>query len=263
MSVDTGHADLLPSFAKDGFALIRGFFSGQELSDLIDNVDRYIRAVVPRMPSEQVFLEDKNDVATLKQIQRMGEYDPWFAEMFTRGRVRELAELVLGGSVVPKNMQYFNKAPGVGKPTPAHQDGYYFMLDPCAAVTIWIALDDVDEENGCVRYLPGSHRRGMRPHARTETLGFSQGIVGYPAREDQLQERAIPANAGDLLVHDALTIHRADGNRSASREGRSVDGHQAVSGGADRQCLKGSRTSVPPFAPDCRISPEKRRRASN
>jgi phytanoyl-CoA hydroxylase len=83
-------------------------------------------------------------------------------------------------------------------------------------------LDDVDEVNGCVRYVPGSHRRGMRRHARTETLGFSQGIVDYPTRQDQQGELAMRAAAGDLLVHDAMTIHRADGSQSASRSRRAL-----------------------------------------
>lgn len=147
----------------------------------------------------------------------MEEHDAWFDGLLTAGLFRELAESLLGGPVVPKNMQYFNKPPGIGLPTPPHQDGYYFMLDPCEALTMWFALDDVDEENGCVRYATGSHRLGMRQHARTGTLGFSQGIVNYPTERDRANEVALPAAPGDLLVHDALTIHRADQNRSASR----------------------------------------------
>jgi phytanoyl-CoA hydroxylase len=123
---------------------------------------------------------------------------------------------------VGKNLQYFNKPPGVGQPTPAHQDGYYFKLDPPEALTMWLALDDVDEENGCVRYVRASHRRGMRPHARTNVLGFSQGITDYGTVDDMAGEIAFPAKPGDLLAHHALTIHRADGNRSATRSRRSL-----------------------------------------
>ena len=126
---------------------------------------------------------------------------------------------MLGDKVVGKNMQYFGKPPGVSKPTPPHQDGYYFWLDPCDALTLWLALDDVDEENGCVRYVPGSHRRDMRPHARTNVLGFSQGIADYGQRDDV--EVPCPARRGDIIAHHALTIHRADANRSANRSRRS------------------------------------------
>ena len=77
---------------------------------------------------------------------------------------------------------------------------------------MWLALDPVDESNGCMRYLPGSHRR-LRPHARTEVLGFSQGITDY-CDADRAVEVPMVAEPGDLLVHHSLTIHRANGNRS-------------------------------------------------
>ena len=96
------------------------------------------------------------------------------------------------------------------------------MLEPCRALTMWMALDDVDEENGCVRYVRGSHTRGMRPHGRTETLGFSQGITDFGQALDARDEVACPARPGDLLAHHALTIHRADANASATRTRRAL-----------------------------------------
>lgn len=54
----------------------------------------------------------------------------------------------------------------------------------------------------------------MRPHGRTKTLGFSQGITDY-GDEDLAAELSFPAQAGDLLIHHAMTVHRADGNRSS------------------------------------------------
>ena len=209
-------------FDADGFVALRQFVDGTQLGDLLANVDRFVRDIVPQLPPEHAFYEDKDNPATLKQIQNMGDYDPQFHEMLTASRFREIAESLLHGPVVPKNLQYFNKPSGVGLPTPPHQDGYYFMLDPCEAVTMWLALDDVDAENGCVRYVRGSHNRGMREHSRTQTLGFSQGIVDYPTTDDVEREVAVPAKSGDLLVHSALTIHRADGNQSATRSRRAL-----------------------------------------
>ena len=222
MNFSTSDVDLLRMFEVDGYAALRRFVTGQELTQLQLQVDRFIEDIVPRLPSEQVFLEDKGNPATLKQILLMGDHDPWFHQLFTKSRFREIAELLLRGPVVPKNMQYFNKPPVVGQPTPPHQDGYYFMLTPCEAVTMWFALDHADEENGCVRYVRGSHRRGLRDHARTQTLGFSQGILDYPNDQDRESEIAAIAAPGDLLVHDALTIHRADGNRSTTRPRRAI-----------------------------------------
>ena len=135
---------------------------------------------------------------------------------------RLLAEVLLGEEVVPKNLQYFNKPPLLGSATPPHQDGYYFMIEPCSALTMWLSLDAVDEENGCIRYLRRSHKKGMRLHNRTQTLGFSQGITDFGTKDDIANEIVCCAKPGDLLVHQAMTVHRADSNNSISRNRRAL-----------------------------------------
>jgi len=210
------------SYAHDGFVRLPGFLDGSAVSEVSVQLDRVVRDVVPAMPSEHVFYENKDAPSTLKQLQYLNQHDEWFGELFQKGSFRRLAEELLRGPVVPKNFQYFNKPPGVGMPTPPHQDGYYFKLAPCEAVTMWLALDHVDRVNGCVRYVRGSHDLGMREHGRTRTLGFSQGIVDFPQKNDRLAEVPCPAEPGDLLAHDALTIHWADGNRSQTRSRRAL-----------------------------------------
>jgi phytanoyl-CoA hydroxylase len=213
-------SDLRTQFQQDGYVFIPGFLNPSELTELYSELKRFIHTVVPKMPPEEVYYEDKQRPDTLKQLQRMNEQDAYFAKLFLGGKLERLAETLLADRVVGKNLQYFNKPPGVGQPTPPHQDGYYFKLKPPEALTMWLALDAVDAENGCVRYVRGSHTRGMRPHAKTGVLGFSQGITDYGRPEDA--EIMFPAQPGDLLAHHALTIHRADGNRSATRTRRSL-----------------------------------------
>jgi len=86
-------------------------------------------------------------------------------------------------------------------------------------VTIWLALDPVDTENGCLRYLPGSHKQGFIPHSKSKTLGFSQGLSSYTT-DDFSNEIAIPLQAGDAVAHHGMTVHRADANISATRHRR-------------------------------------------
>lgn len=206
----------LARFDEDGYVALKGFLSPDEVTEMRSNLDRFIREVVPTLPPEHVFYEDKAKPETLKQMQNLHTYDDFFGRMTLGSKFEEVATELMRDQAVAQNAQYFNKPAGVGKGTPPHQDGYYFKLDPCLAVTMWLALERVDAENGCVRYLPGSQRRGMRPHARTTTLGFSQGIADYGV-EDEAAEVPIPAEPGDLLVHHAMTVHRADGNNSATR----------------------------------------------
>ena len=80
-------------------------------------------------------------------------------------------------------------------------------------ITFWLALDPVDEQNGCLRYVPGSHRRGLRPHERTKILGFSQGMSDF-TEADLENEVVMTAEPGDLVFHHLVTIHRAGPNCS-------------------------------------------------
>lgn len=208
---------LKESFDRDGYVVLRGFLNADALQALHKNLQRYIDEVVPSLPKEDVYFETKGNESTLKQLIRMSQHDSFFADMQKQGAFREVAEILLGRAASSQNMQFFNKPAKIGAPTPPHQDGYYWMITPMEGCTMWLALEDVDEANGCVRYARGSHLKGMRNHARTGTLGFSQGIQDFPTEEDKSTEAVMCAGAGDLLVHGALTVHWAEGNTSETR----------------------------------------------
>jgi phytanoyl-CoA hydroxylase len=206
-------ASIKKDYDRDGYVFIQNFLSKEEVDTINSEVKSFIENSVPSMPRNFVFYEDNNDPATLKQLQDIHRYNTFFAGVLKGSRFEEIAKVLLGENVIGKNLEYFNKPAKIGKPTPPHQDGYYFMLNPPQAITMWLALENADEENGCVRYIKGSHVTGMRPHGRTTTLGFSQGITDY-GEKDFAAEIAFPAGPGDLLVHHAMTIHRADPNQS-------------------------------------------------
>ncbi len=175
------------------------------------------------MPTSRVYYEDRNDPGSLKQVQKLFDCDPWFADFMSNSIIRKIAETLLQDDVERINMQYFNKAPQNNAATPAHQDGYYFHLDPCEAVTGWLALDAVDEENGCVHYVRGSQRATtLRPHGATGVLGFSQGITDFGNDEDINNAVSFPGPAGTFLMHHARTIHYAQANKSAHRPRRAL-----------------------------------------
>lgn len=216
------NAKIKESFDRDGYVFLPGFLDLKEIDAINGELTEYIKKSVPEMPANHVFYEDKNDPDTLKQLQDLHVHNPFFSEILTGSRFERIAEILLGEKVIGKNLEYFNKPQRIGKPTPPHQDNYYFMLEPPKAVTMWMALENVDEENGCVRYIRGSHLKGMRPHSRSQTLGFSQAITDYGEMENRTDEVAFPAKPGDLLIHHSMTIHRADGNKSETRSRKAL-----------------------------------------
>ena len=201
-------------FDRNGVVVIRGFFTLDETGELKDNLHRYMDEVVPKIPPRYVFYQDKKrsgDLNSLLRLEWMNEHDPYYDRL--RMRLMGVAEALLGEPVIPKQAEMFEKAPRFGEPPPPHQDGFYFMLEPNAAVTLWIPLERADEENGCVRYVRNSHKRGMRNHELSGVFGFSLGITDY-GPEDEGRELIAAVEAGDLVAHHAMTIHRTDANAS-------------------------------------------------
>lgn len=202
------------NFLNDGFVVLPALLSSTKVAEINKRLEGTIKHA-DRIDRSHLIYEKVNGRDLPRQIQDLQSYDPFFAAILETD-FKKLAEILLEDQVMGKTVEYFNKFPGRSKATPPHQDGFYFMLQPSRALTVWIALEDIDEENGCLRYGKKSHLEGMRAHEPTNATGFSQGIIDYGTTDLQ-REVVIPARAGDVLIHHSLTVHRADANESRDR----------------------------------------------
>jgi hypothetical protein len=112
--------ELRSTFDNDGYIAIQSFLSKSEVDELRQETLRFIDEEVPKLPEDVVYCEVKGDYSTLKQIQKLNEFGNYFAALAKSDKVVCLAEELLGGPVELQNMQYFNKVPKLGKPTPPH-----------------------------------------------------------------------------------------------------------------------------------------------
>ena len=113
-----------------------------------------------------------------------------------------------------------------------HQDNAYWQCAPPNLVSIWIALDDADEENGCMNVIPGSYLEGLAAHGRAES---EKGKLPALLEVDADADRAVPVpvEAGSAMVHHCMTLHQTDPNRS-SRDRRAMVIHYMSSGTRNR-----------------------------
>ena len=200
-------------FSRNGFVRIEGYLTPEEVRNLEENLKRYLNEIAPGLPPTDVFYEIQGPPKPSSRCSRWRTHDPFFQSITSLPKFARLAEALLDTPVVLRGVELFNKPAGIGKPTPAHQDGYYFCLVPSQAVTLWFPLDPVSEENGCIRYVRGSHRKGIRPHHVSNILGFSQGLSDWGPEDEAAEVKAL-ASPGDLLAHHCDIIHRADSNPS-------------------------------------------------
>jgi ectoine hydroxylase-related dioxygenase (phytanoyl-CoA dioxygenase family) len=102
------------------------------------------------------------------------------------------------------------KQPGAPTPTPFHQDLPYWPMVDEPAITAWTALDDVDEPNSCMQYVPGSHTWGRYPGNDFTDPDEVAKIATDHA--DECVAVSAPVPAGSVIFHHSLTFHGATAN---------------------------------------------------
>ncbi|MDB6167598.1 MAG: hypothetical protein JWM88_462 [Verrucomicrobia bacterium] len=199
-------------YDADGFVVVRGLFSPSDFAELQSQLGRYVRDVVPTLPKDAAFFDDYSKPETLRKMQSLNRHDAWFANFLDHGSHVPLLEHFMRDKCVPQGLEWFDKLPYDTNATPAHQDGFYWCRKPNVACGLWIALDSVDRENGCLWYARGSHKRGIQPHGASGVLGFSQGLLNFdPAKVDGVPIELAP---GDAVAHSSGTIHWTETNKT-------------------------------------------------
>jgi len=200
-------------FAENGFVILEKVFSPAEIAAVSDEVDRVIEGRASYLPEKEIVYEPDTVPPRVRNAFRLHVYAKQFLETAKHPKLIGPLEAILGKSLRLYGSQVFAKPARVGTAVPAHQDMPYWPFEPYEMVSAWIALDDSTIENGCVRYVAGSHKLGMLPHAASGVTGNSLGLV-EDARVAALEERPAEVRRGSCILHHALTVHRSEPNQS-------------------------------------------------
>lgn len=100
------------------------------------------------------------------------------------------------------------KMPGDSKASPWHQDFPYWPMNEPGALSCWLALDDVDERNGCMQFIPGSQNFGTLPPINLVT---PEDINQYVPEEKRgnVEPVVCRLKAGSCTFHNGNTFHYA------------------------------------------------------
>jgi Phytanoyl-CoA dioxygenase (PhyH) len=122
---------------------------------------------------------------------------------------------LLDGAVRFWHDQIFYKPAHHGGVVIWHQDySYWTRTQPMAHLSCWIGLDDSTRENGCVHYVPGSHRWNLLP--RADFANDMEAILSAltPVQKQEFKPVAIELNAGECSFHHPLMVHGSYENRT-------------------------------------------------
>lgn len=125
----------------------------------------------------------------------------------------KISQLLLGEDMALDFDMLIDKAPNTNTATPWHQDRAYWLTMPdTRAVSCWVALDESVKDNGCMWYVPGSHKLPVRPHVQA---GKGGGALQCEANENEAI--AVEAKPGDCILHHGGTLHYSRGNSTNLR----------------------------------------------
>jgi ectoine hydroxylase-related dioxygenase (phytanoyl-CoA dioxygenase family) len=206
----------IEQFRRDGFLRGGKVLSDQAIAELQAEVLRVIedRDKGGRQPVMcHNFARDKT--RPVWQIVNIWEASSAFHNIIANPTVvEEVAQLTDAETLRLWHDQIQYKVAESGGVNMWHQDAPYWpILTPMTQVTAWIALDDVDEENGCMRMVPGSHLWGNQ----IEFIHTLKDFGGMPAEFDghPLEVRSCPVAKGEVHYHHSLTWHGSGENLSA------------------------------------------------
>ena len=152
------------------------------------------------------------------------KYDRNFLKYAQDPEILNCVKQVIGTNLAVWNQSFFAK-PGInGKETPWHQDGAYWPIRPLATCTVWLAVDDSNIENGCLKYMPGSHKRkDLKKHKTDNTENYTLNQEIDPSEYSEDKAFHLQLKAGQMALHDVYIVHGSGVNTSPhSRRGMTM-----------------------------------------
>ena len=211
------------SEAQVGFFHENGYLSNVKLLDerQIEVLKRELEEIMdPAHPAHHLFYEFHSNESGDPNKVLFHALGAWritsaFHDVLWNPAFVMAAHQLLGGSVRFWHDQLFCKPAHHGGVVAWHQDySYWTRTTPMAHLTCWTGLDDADVENGCLYYVPGSHRWGLLD--KPDLAGAMDGLDQYLTPEQKAEFKPIPVElkAGHAAFHHPLMVHGSYENKT-------------------------------------------------
>ncbi|SFS21339.1 phytanoyl-CoA dioxygenase family protein [Yoonia litorea] len=191
----------IAQYNANGFVQPYDVFSDGEIAEIRDYVDGLMAALGP----------DGAYGINCYQARLSGLYD-----IAADPRILDLVEDLIGPDILCWASAILSKRPHDPKAVPWHQDASFWALSPARTVTVWLAIDDADDENSAMRFIPGTHDKGALPVAETDGAAnvFHKGTANAEALGTPFTNTL---RAGQVSLHADMLVHGSQANRSDRR----------------------------------------------
>ena len=217
-------------FDNQGYLVVRSLFSPQEVSTLSDH---YMNLRMQGKKPGDFAGVDLSSTDPLKKFPRMIHMHRWdkiSLDWMLDWRIAETLTALMGAEpYAVQTMLYFKPPKARGQAL--HQDQYYLRVQPGTCIAAWLALDPCDEDNGCLKVVPGSQAWPLLCTVKADTTqSFTDITVPIPLGTPV---QSIVMSPGDVMFFNGQVVHGSGPNHSSDRFRRALIGHY-IAGEAEK-----------------------------
>jgi len=232
-------------YHRDGYLIVRGLLDSSEIAELFELAEQSRLNSQSLIKKANADSKDplKEEFAAATRVHMLSRVNAAAERGMLNPRVLDVTEALIGPDVYALQSMMFLNPPGKGGQG-WHQDSCYIRTHPDTLIGAWIALEEVDEENGCLWVVPGSNHEPVYPpdgigggnvhaldafddlhavqnvsHVDDEVNTLSKVVAKYPP------PIPVKLGAGDVLFFHSHLFHRSYPNRTTDRYRRSYVCH--------------------------------------
>ncbi len=197
-------------FSSEGFVVVPNLLTENDVNVLKEAIARVLGEV--RQESEKAGTDPDAVLASGVWV-GLAAKNAVFRRYMGDPRILDVLTAIIGPDIVFLSDKVVFKGRQVDFGTPWHQDWAYWKGSH--KVSVWVALDEATVENGCLRIIPGSHRRPLlHTDGVTDGRGFGHRLNGSDL--DETSAVAVPLKAGGAVFFHDLTVHSSYPNLSGT-----------------------------------------------
>lgn len=216
----------LQEFYQDGFLILRSFADKEKCEAILDVAKVHLKHKVAPIETEvgydqkskayrtEVIDYSKKEKGTsVRRLRQVYSRDILFKAWMEDEKIRPVLQQVLNDQVVITTSHHnsiMTKMPHQSTQTKWHQDRRYWRYSDDNLISIWLALDDENSENGVLEFIPGSHRISFEPEQFDQKEYFREDFdKNIPFIKSKV---STSLSKGDVVLFHSLLLHRANKN---------------------------------------------------
>lgn len=212
--------DIKKNFNEKGWIKVEQFFSPKEIKNIKNEINSFLKKNHRKYSGRSInYTKNKKDWKKINSFHRLHDFK-FISNLSKENKILKLVkELTNAKKIRLRAAELFAKPLKTGLKSPIHQDNFYWCIKKPKALTLWIALEKSNKDNGGVFYYNGSHKLGLLKHVASNSKGSSQTITNNKKLQ-KLKKTFPKLKSGDCLIHDSLVVHGSNKNVSNfSRKG--------------------------------------------